>query len=214
MLFRSARTAGFAIGQPNEYDQWVFEHQVPGGMTGTLRNQLAQYGMGDRLDAVLHEVATVRRELGYPGMATPFSQLVGVLAVMNIVNGDRYRTIPDEVIQYAIGHYGQPVAPIDPDVLDRIMSAPRAGEIAASPPPQPSLEELREQFGGVGDDELILRYLIAVPFIDKMKAAGPVPRDYPLLRSPALEQAVNLMSAGTARHLELATADVRLELRR
>ncbi len=211
---RVARTAGYAIGQPNEYDQWVFEHQVPGGMTGTLRNQLAQYGMSDRLDDVLHEVATVRRELGYPGMATPFSQLVGVLAVMNVVNGDRYLTIPDEVIQYALGHYGQPVAPIDANVLDRIMSAPRAAEIAVSPPSQASLEELRAQFGGVGDDELILRYLIAVPFIDKMKAAGPVPRDYPLMRSPALEEAVQLMSAGTARRLELATDDVKLELKR
>ncbi|MCA3134571.1 MAG: pyruvate carboxylase [Betaproteobacteria bacterium] len=208
------RSAGFAIGSMNEYDQWVFEHQVPGGMTGTLKNQLAQHGMAHRLDEVLREVAAVRCDLGYPGMATPFSQLVGVLAVMNVVNGERYRTIPDEVIQYACGWYGQPVAPIQADVLDRIMAAPRAAEIAASPPPEPSLEELRQRFGGASDEELLLRYMIAEPFIQKMKAAGPVPRDHPLMSSPALEQARALMDAGTARHLEVRAAGLSITLSR
>jgi oxaloacetate decarboxylase alpha subunit len=133
---------------------------------------------------------------------------------MNVVNGERYRTIPDEVIQYACGYYGQPVAPIDGDVLDRIMSAPRAAEIRTSPPPQPTLEELRAQFGGVGDDELILRYLIAAPFIEKMKTAGPVPRDYPLMRDPNLERARELMTTSTARYLEIASSGLELELRR
>jgi oxaloacetate decarboxylase alpha subunit len=192
----------------------VFEHQVPGGMTGTLKNQLAQHGMAHRLDEVLHEVAAVRRDLGFPGMATPFSQLVGVLAVMNVVNGERYRVIPDEVIQYACGWYGQPVAPIQPDVLDRVMAAPRAAEIRANPPPEPSLEELRRQFGGASDEELLLRYMIPVPFIEKMEAAGPVPRDYPLMSTPALEKARTLMDATTARHLDVQAAGLTLTLSR
>lgn len=211
---RVGKTAGYTLGVPNEYDLWIFEHQVPGGMTGTLKNQLAQYGMADRLDEVLREVAAVRRDLGYPGMATPFSQLVGVLSVMNIVNGERFKTIPDEVIQYACGHYGQPVAPIDPNILDRIMSAPHAKEIAAHPPPQPSLETLRAQFGGVDDDELILRYLIAQPFIEKMHAAGPVPRTFPTFLDPQLERVLDLMEDSTARHLQLSDAELKLELRR
>ena len=70
----------------------------------------------DRLDDVLTETAVVRRELGYPGMATPFSQLVGTQAVLNIVTGERYSVVPDEVIQYACGFYGQPAGPIDPEV--------------------------------------------------------------------------------------------------
>lgn len=211
---RVGRAAGYPLGVPNEYDLWVFEHQVPGGMTGTLRNQLAQHGMAHRLDEVLHEVAAVRRDLGYPGMATPFSQLVGVLAVMNVVTGQRYRVIPDEVIQYACGYYGQPVAPIDPQVLDRILSSPRAAEIRSNPPPEPSLEELRQRFGGVDDDELILRYLIATPFIEKMRAAGPVPRDFPMLRHSELEQARTLMSESTARRLDVVSAALRLRLER
>ena len=211
---RVGKTAGYALGVPNEYDLWVFEHQVPGGMTGTLKNQLAQYQMAHRLDEVLHEVAQVRRDLGYPGMATPFSQLVGVLAVMNIVSGQRYSVIPDEVIQYACGYYGQPVAPIDANTLDKIMNAPRAKEIQHTPPPQPGLKELRHQFGDVGDDELILRYLIAVPFIEKMQQAGPVRRDYPQLKSAALEEARLLMSASSARYLEIKNAGLILTLKR
>ncbi len=209
-----ARTAGYALGVPNEYDLWVFEHQVPGGMTGTLKNQLGQYEMAHRLDDVLHEVANVRRDLGYPGMATPFSQLVGVLAVMNVVTGKRYSVIPDEVIQYACGHYGQPVAPIDGNTMDKIMSAPRAKEIKASPPPQPSLKELRQQFGNVSDDELLLRYLIAAPFIEKMKQAGPVRRDYPVLKSPQLEEARLLMSQSSARYLQIKDTGLALTLSR
>ena len=111
---RVAGAAGFSVGVPQEYDLFSVRHQVPGGMMGTLKAQLVQHEMADRLDDVLEETGRVRRELGYPGMATPFSQLVGTLAVLNIVSGERYAVIPDEVIQYAGGHYGEPVAPIDP----------------------------------------------------------------------------------------------------
>ena len=110
---RVGTAAGFLVNQHAEYDILSIRHQIPGGMTGTLKAQLAQHGMSDRLDDVLREVALVRAELGYPGMATPFSQLVGIQSVLNLVTGDRYGTVPDEIIQYALGYYGQPAAPID-----------------------------------------------------------------------------------------------------
>ena len=208
-----ARTAGFPLGVPNEYDLLLFEHQIPGGMTGTLRNQLAQQGMSERLDDVLHEVAIVRRELGYPGMATPFSQLVGMLAVPNIVTGKRYSVIPDEVVQYAMGYYGQPVAPIEPAILDLIMNAPRARELPATPE-QSSLEEIRRPHGNVSDEDLLLRALIAQPFIDKMRAAGPVRRDYPLLASRELDAVHRLMTTTTERAIELQSEGLSVSLRR
>lgn len=211
---RVARTAGFPLGVPNEYDLWMYEHQVPGGMTGTLKNQLAQHGMGDRLDDVLRETANVRRELGYPPMATPFSQLVGTLAVMHIVTGKRYASIPDEVIQYAYGYYGEPSVPIDSNVMDRIASHPRAKDIRGTEPPQPTLEEIRKQYGNVSDDELILRFLVASNYIDAMKAAGPVRRDYPVLASPELEQVREIMTASTAPMLELESEGLFVSLRR
>lgn len=208
------KAAGYLVNQHAEYDVLSIRHQIPGGMTGTLKAQLAQHRMTDRLDEVLEETARVRKELGYPGMATPFSQLVGTLAVLNIVTGERYKVIPDEVIQYAAGFYGETVAPIDADVYDRIMSAPRAKEVASTPPEQPTLEELRARYGGVGDDELILRALVPEADLQKMWAAGPVKRDYPVLSSPELAQVQRLMKIARAPVVQIASADLTLSLRR
>jgi oxaloacetate decarboxylase alpha subunit len=192
-----------------------YEHQIPGGMTGTFKNQLAQHGMPEKLDEVLHETAVVRRELGYPGMATPFSQLVGTLAVLNVVTGERYSVIPDEVIQYAAGYYGEPVAPIEPDILDKIMSAPRAKEIARREPPQPSLEDLRRELGRhLSDDELILRALVPQSHIEEMHAAGPVRRDYLGLSSPEITQVEELMRSMTNSYVQFTNEKMSVTLRR
>lgn len=105
---------------PAEHARYA-SHQIPGGMMSNLVRQLNDLGLGHRLPEILEEAARVRRELGYPVMVTPMSQLVGVQATLNIVEGERYRTIPQELRLYARGYYGQPAAPIDPDVLDRIL---------------------------------------------------------------------------------------------
>lgn len=208
------KAAGFLVNQFNEYDVLSIRHQIPGGMTGTLKAQLAQHNMSDRLDDVLEETAVVRRELGYPGMATPFSQLVGTLAVLNIVTGKRYSVIPDEVIQYAAGFYGQTVAPVDSNVMDIIMSSPRAKEVVANPPPQPTAEDLRKQYGTDDDDELILRALVPGPAIDKMRAAGPVKRDYPLLSSPELDQVRRLLQIANLPLVQIKSQQMSVTLRR
>jgi oxaloacetate decarboxylase alpha subunit len=208
------KAAGFLVNQYSEYDVLSIRHQIPGGMTGTLKAQLAQHNMMDRLDDVLEETAVVRRELGYPGMATPFSQLVGTLAVLNIVTGKRYSVIPDEVIQYAAGYYGQTVAPIDPNILDIIMSSSRAKEVLANPPEQPSAEDLRKQYGTNDDDELILRALVPGPAIEKMRAAGPVKTSFPLLSSPELDQVRRLMKVANSPLVQLRTAQMNVTLRK
>lgn len=208
------RAAGFLVNQMHEYDLFHARHQIPGGMMGTLKAQLAQHNMSEKLPEVLEETARVRRELGYPGMATPFSQLVGTLAVLNMVSGKRYAVIPDEVIQYAAGYYGQTVAPIEPDVLDKIMSAPRAKEVLANPPEQPSIEELRKRYGTEDDDELILRALVPEPDLKRMREAGPVKRDFPLLSSPELEQVRKLMTLAKSAYVEIRSAELNLTLSR
>jgi oxaloacetate decarboxylase alpha subunit len=212
---RVGKAAGYLVNQHFEYDVTALRHQIPGGMMGTLRTQLAQQNMLDRLPDVLSEVAKVRRELGYPGMATPFAQLVGTLAVLNIVTGKRYSVVPDEVIQYAAGFYGDPVAPIDQNVLDRIMAMPRTKEILANPPEQPDIGELRRRHGtGEDDDELILRALVPAADLDKMRAAGPVRRDYPMLSSPQFERVQRLMKVATAPLVQVRSAELDLTLRR
>jgi len=211
---RVAIAAGFPVGVPQEYDLFSVQHQIPGGMTGTLKAQLVQHGMADKFDEVLSETAKVRKELGYPGMATPFSQLVGTLAVLNIVSGKRYSVIPDEVIQYAAGHYGETVAPIDGDILDMIMSAPRAKEVSSNLPEQPSIGELRKRYGTEDDDELILCALVPEADLEKMRAAGAVKRDFPLLSSLQLEQARKLMALSTSKYVEIKSSELALSLRR
>ncbi len=211
---RVGKTAGLPVNQHNEYDVLAERHQIPGGMMGTLKAQLAQHKMSERLDEVLRETALVRKELGYPGMATPFSQLVGIQAVMNVVTGVRYGTIPDEVIQYACEWHGKPVAPIDENVLDKIMSAPRAKEIASNPPEQPTLEELHKRHGTRDDDELLLRALVPSTDIEKMRAAGPVKRTYPLVSSQELQQIPRLMQLSVSKELYLKTSEFSLRLSR
>lgn len=210
---RVGKAAGFLVNQNAEYNVLSIQHQIPGGMTGTLKAQLAQHGMSDKLDAVLKEVAIVRKELGYPGMATPFSQLVGIQAVLNLVNGDRYKTVPDEIIEYALGYYGQVAAPIDPNVLDRILSSPRAQTVKDNPPEQPTLDELHKKYGTTDDDELLLKIMIPQADIDRMHAAGPLKRDYPLLSSPELEQVTRLMKIVNIPVVQMRSAGLSVALR-
>jgi len=211
---RVGKAAGFLVDQHSDYNVLSIQHQIPGGMVGTLKAQLAQHGMSDRLDEVMRETAIVRRELGYPGMATPFSQLVGIQSVLNILRGERYAIIPDEVTQYAAGFYGEPVAPIDPNVLDRIMASPRAKEILASPPEQPTIEELRKRYGTDDDDELILRALVPEADLQKMREAGPLKRSYPTMSSPELAEITRLLKVANLPIVKLRSAGISLSLSR
>jgi len=147
-------------------------------------------------------------------MATPFSQLVGIQAVLNIVTGERYGRVPDEVVQYAAGFYGQTVAPIDANVLDRIMSSPRAKEVIANPPEQPTLADLKKKYGTDDEDELIMRATVPEADIARMRAAGPVKRTYPLLSSPELERVRVLMKMARSSVIEIKSAAMDISLRR
>jgi pyruvate/oxaloacetate carboxyltransferase/biotin carboxyl carrier protein len=158
-----AEKEGLPTGVPAEYDLFHYEHQVPGGMMTNLTRQLREVGMEQRLDEILEEVVLVRKELGYPVMATPYSQLVGAQAVENVVSGERYKRIPDEVIKYVMGYYGEPAAPIDQNIVDRVMSSPRAKDFVDWKPEgyDKSVEELRREIGPeLSDDELLLKVLI------------------------------------------------------
>jgi oxaloacetate decarboxylase alpha subunit len=184
-------------------------------MVGTLKAQLAQHGMTHRLDEVLAETGRVREELGWPVMATPLSQLVGTQAVLNVVSGSRYELVPDEVVAYAAGHYGEPPAPIAPEAMERIMGAENAERVVANPPGQPTLEELRARHGtGPGEDDLlILRALIPEHDIEAMRAAGPVRRDFPL-PSPEVEEIRTLISTVQTPYVRVATERWAIELNR
>jgi len=191
-----AEREGLPIGAPAEYDLFHYEHQVPGGMMTNLTRQLREVGMEHRLNEILEEVILVRKEFGYPVMATPYSQIVGAQAVENVVSGERYKQIPDEVIKYVMGYYGEPVVPIDQSVLDRVMSLPKAKEFTNWKPEGyfKSVEELRQEIGPeLSDDELLLRILIpgkpikwgeprkeVKPPVVKATAPTHTPTDFPM----------------------------------
>ena len=188
-LMRVARRDGLAIGAPLEYTESHYAHQVPGGMISNFRHQLAQAGMLERLPEVIEEVKRVRSDLGYPIMVTPYSQFVGVQAVFNVMLGERYKEVSDQILQYALGIWGSAERDaVDPNVRDRIVSRPRAREVAAWVPPQTTLAEFRAQFGGGGadDDEMLLRYFAGIDETQAMRAAprpgASVDANQPLVR--------------------------------
>src|SRR4029077_7391308 len=110
-----AARIGRPVGAPAEYDVSIYRHQLPGGMTSTLRRQLREVGLEARWDDVLAELPRVREELGWPIMVTPLSQFVGVQALLNVTTGARYSQTPDEVVKYVLGHYGPPPGKVEPD---------------------------------------------------------------------------------------------------
>ncbi|MDE0028054.1 MAG: carboxyltransferase [Deltaproteobacteria bacterium] len=177
---RVAKEEGLPIGEPLHYDAYHFQHQVPGGMISNLRHQLANIGMGERLGEVLDEACQVREEFGYPIMVTPYSQFVGSQCAINVILGKRYEQVTDEVILYAMGHWGEEEASsMDPDVRDRILDRPRARELRSWQPPDTSVKELREKLGGPGvsDDELLLRYFTSEEDVRAMQQALPRSRN-------------------------------------
>jgi oxaloacetate decarboxylase (Na+ extruding) subunit alpha len=170
-----AEAEGKPVGEPVAYNGLHYMHQLPGGMLSNFHSQLATAGLSHRFDELLHEVARVRSELAFPIMITPFAQFVGTQAVMNVISGERYKMVPNEIKKYALGYYGALLAPIDPDLHARIV-ANGATNIALEPSPiAPMLPDLRERYPDESIELLLLRAMFAGTQVDEMKktvAAG------------------------------------------
>lgn len=177
-----AQIAGKPVGKPQDFDAANFGHQIPGGVLSNLIAQLEIAGLPDRIDAVLDECVRVREELGWPIMVTPFSQLVGVQATLNVIGRERYGRVPHEVKKYALGYYGKLLAPVDADVLDRIVEN-ASQDIPLEPvPPEPAVKRLRPRYPN--EDELLLRHSFPGNLVDEMYAAPPDENDYSLIEDP------------------------------
>jgi pyruvate carboxylase subunit B len=94
----------------------VLLHQIPGGMYSNLISQLREQNALDKLGAVLEEIPRVRADLGYPPLVTPTSQIVGIQAVLNVLNGERYKKVTKEVKDYLLGYYGRPPGELNEEV--------------------------------------------------------------------------------------------------
>jgi oxaloacetate decarboxylase alpha subunit len=126
----------------------ILLYQIPGGMYSNLQSQLKEGNALHKLKDVLEEVPRVRKEMGYPPLVTPTSQIVGTQAAMNVMVGERWKVIPKEVRQYFLGYYGRTPAPVDPEIQKKATAgeAPitcRPGEKIPA-----ELEKLRTEAGG------------------------------------------------------------------
>ena len=184
-----AQREGHPIGVQREYDHAQYLHQVPGGMISNLRHQLRTMGLENRLQETLEEAGRVRAEFGYPIMVTPLAQFVGSQAAINVITGERYKEVTDQSIQYALGHWGKEAPTVmDANVKDQILSRPRAKEWAQWSPPDLSLKQVRQKYGGPGvsDEELVLRVIAGEAAVQAMLAAG-APKAYVSATQPLIK---------------------------
>jgi pyruvate/oxaloacetate carboxyltransferase len=150
----------------------VLQFQVPGGMLSNLVSQLRQQGAMDRYYDVLDEIPRVRAEMGYPPLVTPSSQIVGTQATLNVMMGERYKVIPEEVKQYVRGYYGKPPAPIDPEVQRKAIGDERPITCRPADLLSPGWEKAKAEIGDwAKSEEDVLSYAlfpqIARPFLER-----------------------------------------------
>jgi oxaloacetate decarboxylase alpha subunit len=212
-----AKREGLPIGAPIEYNFYQYIHQVPGGVISNLRHQLAGLRMGHRLEEVLEESIRVRKDLGYPIMVTPFSQFVVSQAAMNVMVGERYKQVNDEVIKYTLGFWGEESRSlVDPSFKDRILSLPRAKELSNWEIPQPTLRELREKLGGLdlSDDELLLRFIVQEEEIRTMRSKGRQTTEYFTSRNPLVALIHDLLMQTDTNYISIQKEDFSLTLQK
>ncbi|KPM77622.1 sodium-extruding oxaloacetate decarboxylase subunit alpha [Cobetia sp. UCD-24C] len=152
--FREVRKKYAAFeGSLRGIDSRILVAQVPGGMLTNMESQLKEQGAGDKLDDVLAEIPRVRKDLGYIPLVTPTSQIVGTQSVMNVMMGERYKSISKEVQALLKGEYGAAPAPFDSELQSRVLEG---GEPITCRPADnltPEMERLREELKGKASEE-------------------------------------------------------------
>ncbi len=161
----------------------ILKYQVPGGMLSNLMSQLNAQGAMDKYEEVLKEIPRVRKDLGYPPLVTPMSQMVGTQAVMNVISGERYKMCPKEISEYLRGLYGQAPAPINPEVRQKIIgNAPvithrPADDIA------PEFDLMKAKYADIvkSDEDVLTCALfesVAIKFLEKRNGGEkPAPKN-------------------------------------
>jgi oxaloacetate decarboxylase alpha subunit len=200
-----ARAKGLPPGAPREFDAAYYHHQLPGGMVTTTRRMLEEIGRPELFEAVLEEVTRVRAEMGYPILVTPVSQFVASQAARNVIDPERWANVSDETVRYFLGHYGDPAAPVDPQVAEKVLSRPQAAKLRHLTPI--SLEGARERFGRrISEEELLLRLTMPGEQVDAMLEAGGKPAPPPgtrRTRSPLVGLLRELADRPTISQFEL-----------
>lgn len=177
--FKPIRDAFLADGTLNPIsmatDTNCLTYQIPGGMLSNLISQLKMMNALDRLDEALIETPKVRADMGYPPLVTPTSQMVGVQAVQNVLAGERYKNVGNEIKAYCRGEYGRTPAPIDPEIKKKILGDTPEVEGRYADSLEPEFEKTKAMLGDtVKSDEDVLSYIafpqVAEKFFETRKA--------------------------------------------
>ena len=156
-------------------DTQCLTYQVPGGMLSNLLSQLKQMNALDKFEEALAETPKVRADMGYPPLVTPTSQMVGVQAVRNVIDGQRYKTVSKEIKAYCRGEYGTTPAPINADIQKMILGDEQPLTTRYADGLEPIVDKTREELKGIAKcDEDVLSYIafpnLAEKFFEERKA--------------------------------------------
>ena len=152
----------------------VRRYQIPGGMLSNTQNQLNEMGMGDRFFDVMDEMPRVREDLGYPPLVTPTSQIVGTMAMMNVMMGDRYKMVPNEVKDLVRGKYGALPGKISDEIRQTIIGDEQPITCRPADLIEPELEGYRQDlatkgYNGITDEDVLTYAMfpeVAINFFD------------------------------------------------
>ena len=140
----------FGLKTHFDVDTNVLDFQIPGGMLSNLRNQLKEQGMEDKYQDLLEEMPRVRKDLGYPPLVTPTSQIVGSMATFNVMLGERYKMVPREVKDLARGKYGRTPLPVADEVREKIIGTDEIIDYRPADDIEPQLDKLKADLAEKG----------------------------------------------------------------
>jgi oxaloacetate decarboxylase alpha subunit len=175
-------------------DTRILISQIPGGMLSNLENQLKQQNAIDRMNDVMNEIPRVRKELGYPPLVTPTSQIVGTQAVLNVLQGERYKTITAETKAILGGYYGRTPAPVDPEIQKKAIGDEEPIVCRPADLIPPEMEKLSKETEGKAQNiEDVLTYAlfpkVALDFFDARKNGPAKPASSEAPSGPSTEKA-------------------------
>ena len=174
-------------------DTDVLLYQIPGGMLSNLISQLKEQNAMDRYTDVLEEMPRVRKDMGYPPLVTPTSQIVGIQSVMNVLGGERYKNVSNEVKEYMKGMYGKSPAPVDPEIFEKVIGDEEVITCRPADLIEDEFEKFKsegEEAGFVKSDEDALTYALYPQIAPKFLKGDLEPEPIPGTRGGPVEVVV------------------------
>jgi pyruvate carboxylase subunit B len=150
----------FESSVSNQIRADIVECQIPGGMFSNLVTQLRQQRAEDKLEAVLEEVQVVRKDLGYPPLVTPTSQIVGSQATLNVLTGKRYSVVTMETRNYLLGHYGEAPGPVNDEIFRKVLGRQKPIGVRPADLLEPGMPKARAALGDSASEEDVLSYAL------------------------------------------------------